>query len=117
MALLTYIALSKVAVEIEAQLTAADAGATGDDTIDSSNNVFFAVKNNAGADRTVTIPTPVASTQTNNFGSLPVVDLEHLVPAGELHIFKIPQGYADAGKWTFTYDNEVDVLIGGFNVA
>lgn len=116
MALLSVTPITKFGIaNMSAALVATDP--TGD-SVDASSGIFLFIENAGIITHTVTVAKPSATTDCGNLGSLVVEDLVVTIAVDDNAVLAIPLGYTDAnGKFSWTYDTELNVNIGVFSLA
>lgn len=90
-------------------LSSADAG--GDQCI-AGDGLIFVMKNSDSSTHTMTLVKPSATINTSSYGALGLTDITLVVGAGDIGMVVIPSGYADDGKYLFTYDAVTAVTVG-----
>ena len=111
MAKLTVNAINETGLNPADTLVAADVLG---DSVPATDSIFIYASNADVATRTITVAAPVATVSCAGYGNLVVPDLTFSVPTGEERAFRIPQGYAENGVFSWTYDAVTALTVGVF---
>ena len=110
MAALSFNAVDKSGVELSTLLVAADVLG---DTFPTGSKGIIVINNGDASPHTVTIAPSVATKECPPFGVQSISDISVVVPAGEQHIFTVPDGYSSSSIISLTYDAVTSVTVGG----
>lgn len=115
MATLSVNSVSKAGiVDIDVPLVSADVA--GDDVV-SSSKLLLVLKNDDASPHTLTLTRPSATIQCGNVGLADLSDIVLIVAGSDIGFVTIPDGYASAGSFSWTYDAVTSLSIGIFSLA